>query len=184
MFKNRIVCFPACCIYFLPSTESTLGFSDVNCSLFSDSGTEKHNTPSSDEDEIEPLSPVEPPLEGTADGDKKVLETDSNEDDDDIFVSPALHKIEAKNNTNKSKEKIHDEDMQLEDILEPANVHSWRKNDTSDDALKVEDDSVLVMETGKNAPIVERLELPASSDSETENLRRASSDTGLLYRLK
>ena len=153
--------------------------------MFSDAGTEKHDTPSSDEDEIEPLSSVEPPLGGTANGNTKVSEMDSTEDDDDIVVSkesPVLNKIEAKNKPNKSKQNIQDEEMQLEDILEPANVQSWRKSDNIDEAPKVEEESILAMETGKNAPIVERLELPASSDSENENVRRASSDTGLLYR--
>ena len=156
--------------------------------MFSDSGTEKHNAPSSDEDEIEPLSAVEPPVEGIANGNRKVLETgssdDDDDDDDDIVVSkesPVLHKIEAKTKLNKSKEVVQEGEMQLEDILEPANVHSWRENEISDEARIVEGDSVLTMDTGKNAPIVERLELPASSDSETENLRRASSDTGQLY---
>ena len=36
--------------------------------------------------------------------------------------------------------------MQLEDILEPANVHSWRENYNSDEAPKVEEDSILAME--------------------------------------
>ena len=153
--------------------------------MFSDSGTEKLNTPSSDEDEIEPLSTVEPLVEGTADENKKVMETDISEDDDDDIVvskeSPVLHKIEAKNKPNKSNQIVQEEQMQLEDILEPANIHSRRENEISDEARKVEEDSILTMDTGKNAPIVERLELPASSDSETENLRRSSSDTGLLY---
>ena len=179
------MCFPACCIYFLPSTESTFGFSDVNCSVFSDSGTEKHSTSSSDEDEIEPLSTVEPPVEGTPDGNNKGLETGISENnDDDIVVSkksPVLHKIEAKNQLNKPKQIVQEEEMQLEDILEPANIHSRRENEISHEARKVEEDSILTMGTGINAPIVERLELPASSDSETENLRRSSSDTGLLY---
>ena len=73
----------------------------------SNAGTEKHDTPSSDEDEIEPLSSIKPPPEGTVGGNTKVSEMDSTEDDDDIVVSnesPVLHKIETKNKPNKSKQ--------------------------------------------------------------------------------
>ena len=73
------------------------------------------------------------------------------------------------------KAKAPEQKMLLEDILEPAQMHSSRKDSVS----KVDQDSMLALGVQQKTPIIERLELPASSDSEGENPRKASSDPGL-----
>ena len=77
---------------------------------------------------------------------------------------------------------------EMENILEPAHFHSPRNDNLPkthysdiERENRIEEDYGLALGIGRNvAPIVERLVLPHSSDSESEFPKRTSSNPGLI----
>ncbi len=190
---------------FLSVDQPDLGFSDVNCSVFSDSGTERNRGTDDDIDDAAP----DPPGVVNSDQSKprKTEDSSSHDDDDDIITSsrpdlklfkdsPMREMLKAKDKSDDDDSNTQKHEIVLEDFLEPIGAFGYQKKETDLDdggAQKdqgyssqkcsgdEEDSQPPFGNVSRQHPLVERLVLPPNSDSENENTKRAHSDPGQYF---
>ncbi len=191
---------------FLSVELPELGFSDVNCSVFSDSGTERNRGTDDDMDDLA----LEPPgvINNNQSKKENPEDSDSHDDDDDIITSsrpdvklfkdsPMREMLKAKDKSDgDSNSNTQGREIVLEDFLEPIGAFGCHKGKTELDDGGAQNDLGYSSQkcsgdegdgqspfgnVSRQHPLVERLVLPPNSDSENENTKRAHSDPGQYF---